>query len=414
MAISLFCLGQVPFAYGFAYRNPTQSTVGLAKGNAVLTDLNEPSSVYYNPAATAFSSGIQFTAGSQFLTYQTDHEFKPIGVDETSVRQNVFIPNFYATANLKGVGLEPVTLGFGVASPFGLKEHWRNQSPIAPVVERVELETYDFLITGALKVNDQLSLGAGMDIIYSNASFKNVIDFGALVGAPRAFDGKAEFDGDDTTVGLNASLLFKPTKKDSFAFVFRSQQVAELDGTVKLRHIPAFTGLPSTLRGDATAKLTYPAIFDFAFAHQFDKLKLEFVLDWTRWENERTLKIDSTSNPFILDLTYPADFRNRITTDLGATYALTKCLDLYGGFIYTFTPIPEKTFNAIVPDADRFGLSCGVGMKLNPSLKVDLGFQWVHFTDREINNSVGFPITTVNGDYNTEVFIVGTNVTYKF
>lgn len=416
IAVFIIMLGFIGVAsdvYGFAYRMPTQSTIGLAKGNAVITEMDEPSSVYYNPAATAFSSGIQTSFGSLLITSQSKHEFEVMGVDEHSRRKNYYIPNAYTTVNLKELNLEPVTIGFGAASPFGLGMVWKQNSPIAPVVEKAELKVADYLITGAYKVNDKLSLGAGIDIAYSDAELQRRVDFGALAGLPRALDGIAEFKGSDTSVGFNSSLLFLPAENHSLAFTFRSQQLSRLEGKVKVRRIPPFLGLPANLEGDAEARIKYPMLLEAGYGYQLGKLKLEFALDWARWESVKELVIRSTSNPLISDLKYAADFNNVFTYNAGATYELFPWLDVYLGFIWTETPMPEHTFNAIIPDSDRFGLSCGLGGKWK-NMQVDTGFQWVHFEGRNISNSVGAPFTTVNGNYETEAFLVGVNVTFRF
>lgn len=413
MLSGLFVIGQTPWAFGFAYRFPTQSTLGLAKGNAVATEMNEPSSVYYNPAATAFSTGTQFSIGSQFVTSQHKHELDRLGIEEHSKRKNAYVPNIYTTINFKEWGLENFTLGAGVSSPFGLSVVWKQDSLIAPVIEKAQLKVADYQITGALKVNDQFSVASGIDITYSEAELQRRVDFGALVGAPRALDGIAEFKGHDTSVGFSASALYKPAENHTLALTFRSQQTPKLEGRVRIERVPAFLGLPATLKGDAEANVNYPAILQGAYGYQMGKLKLEFLLDWARWQNVNKLLVRSTSNPFIPNLLYQADFNNVFTYNASATYAVCPGFDAHLGFIWTETPIPDNTFNAIIPDSDRFGLSCGFTTKIK-DLEVVTAFQWVHFEGRSIDNNVGAPFTTVDGEYDTEAFVVGVNATYRY
>lgn len=413
-AISLALVVAMPqTVFGFAYRLPTQSTKGLAKGNAVITDLNQPESVFYNPAATAFSEGFQTTFGSQYVTVRTDHELDRIGLSEKSKRKDSYIPNIYATWNLAPYNLEQLTIGFGANSPFGLAQVWQPESPIAPVIEKARLKVVNYAITTAYKINDKASIGSGIDITYSDAELQRVVDFGALAGMPRALDGFAEFKGTDTSVGFSTSLLLLPAENHSLAFTFRSEQVSKLEGDLKVRDIPAFTGLPSSLEGDGEARVKYPAVIEAGYGYQMGKLKLEFVLDWARWETVNELAVRSTSNPLIADLVYQADLENVFTYNASATYDANEWLDVYLGFIWTETPIPQNTFNAIIPDADRFALATGVSVMVK-DVEIDAAFQWVHFEGRSIDNNVGAPLTTVDGNYDSDAFLVGVNATLRF
>ncbi len=411
--ISLFALVAImvpDVAFGFAYRLPTQTARGLAKGNAVITEMNEPHSVYYNPAATAFSKGFQLTAGGYYVTDRTDHENKPI-VDEKSKRKSAHVPNVFATWNLAKLNLENATLGFGVSAPYGLAKVYELSSPIAPVVQKARLKVANYTITGAYKLNEKLSVGSGVDISYSDGELQRVVDFGALAGAPRTLDGGAEFKGEDTSVGFNASVLYLPAENHSLAFTLRSEQTSRLDGDVRVRLPGALGG--GLLTGDAHARIKYPMVLQGGYGYQWGKLKLEFVLDWARWETVNSLVIKSTSNPLITDTNFRGEFDNVFTYNASATYEVCPGFDAHLGFIWTETPIPDNTFNALVPDADRLGLSTGITWRYK-DLQIDTAFQWVHFEGRSITNSVGAPLASVNGNYDTDAILVGVNATVRF
>lgn len=396
--------------FAFAYRLPTQSAKGLAKGNAVITELNEPHAVYYNPAATAFSKGIQITTGSYYVTNRTRHENEPL-VDEDSKRKDAFVPDFFATWNLASLDMENITIGAGVSAPYGLAQVWQPESPIAPVVEKARLKVANYTVTGAAKINEKFSIGSGVDISYSEGELQRVVDFGALVGAPRTLDGFAEFKGDDTSVGFNASLLYLPAENHTFAATIRTQQTSRLDGEIRVR-TPAALG-STLLTGDGHARIKYPMIIQGGYGYQWGKLKLEGVIDWARWETVNALTIDSTSNPLIPDTVFRGEFDNVFTYNASATYEVCPGLDVHLGFIWTETPIPDNTFNALVPDSDRFALSTGFSWK-HKDLQLDAAFQWVHFEGRSIDNAVGAPLTTVDGVYDTDALLVGLNATIRF
>jgi long-chain fatty acid transport protein len=75
------------------------------------------------------------------------------------------------------------------------------------------------------------------------------------------------------------------------------------------------------------------------------------------------------------------------------------------GASYDPIPSPEETLTPDLPDANRYKLSGGVGLNLQP-VRVDLGYQFVHLSDTK-STAFGF-----EGTYNGSGHVLGLTVGY--
>lgn len=101
----------------------------------------------------------------------------------------------------------------------------------------------------AFKLNDQLSLGAGMSAQYISAELTSAIDSGSvcygLVGpgtcnpagltpGSQAVDSYAKIKGDDWGYGINLGLLYKPANAMRIGVAYRSSVKQRLEGDATL------------------------------------------------------------------------------------------------------------------------------------------------------------------------------------
>ena len=102
-------------------------------------------------------------------------------------------------------------MGIGVNTPFGLLVNYPTNSPFSTVATSAALPLIDIKPTVAFKLNEYISIGAGIDI-YTFTSFAG--EGGAegqrIAGPPFAAIGitpgsTLEFHGKDTALGFNFS-----------------------------------------------------------------------------------------------------------------------------------------------------------------------------------------------------------------
>ena len=89
------------------------------------------------------------------------------------------VPNFYYVAELS----PQLRAGVGISSPFGLKTEYDPGWMGRFQAIKSELQTININPSLAYKINDQLSVGAGLDAQYITAELTNAVNLGAGRGS---------------------------------------------------------------------------------------------------------------------------------------------------------------------------------------------------------------------------------------
>ena len=83
--------------------------------------------------------------------------------------------------------------------------------------------------------------------------------------------------------------------------------------------------------------------------------------------------------------------------------------------------MPNSTFEPLIPDTDAHLFTVGTDLTFG-AWTLSGAFGWEHHEDRTKNNSIGDPVLaqggvtafTANGDYQTDIYLVGVSVGYRF
>ena len=97
---------------------------------------------------------------------------------------------------------------------------------------------------------------------------------------------------------------------------------------------------------------------------------------------------DFTSTPFALfDQPVPKDWNDSDALRFGLTYELSKTLTTTAGFAIDETPIPEKTVNFDLPDADAYMYGLGIQYSPSDTLRLGISYMYYHTTSRKVTSS---------------------------
>ena len=324
---------------------------------------------------------------------------------------------FFLTAHLPALGLKNLpnwTVGIGVTIPYALQLDYPDNSSIAPIMTQAALPLLDIKPTLSYKFNDYLAVGGGLDI-YTFASF-----LGEGQGEFRQKPGNTlEANGTDTALGFNASLLLTPLRNDAgkpllnFGFVYRNGANLKLKGDFLL---------DGAKIADAATTVELPDIYTWAIAgwpirnsrHEWKiEVDMEYA-DWTDFKN-LDLHLSDYKNPalqpvFGETISQPRNYRDTWLLLIGTEYKAVSPPSLRnwdvairGGYIRSETPIPNRTFEPAVPDADYNAFSAGVGFLCHApgkflgilpcdsfgakAIGLDLAYQVLLYQTRRINNN---------------------------
>jgi long-chain fatty acid transport protein len=300
--LSLFLAYPTAHASGFSV--PEFTALGTATTNAVVANPDETGAFAYNPSAMGFHGSSSLALGTVLVNPKFDVTTAS-GNHESQGADWFAAPIVQAAIKVH----EQWRVGFGVTAPFGLETRWdvgtlpklsgsvrvptgaRPPFPAAVTVPAGSHPTTSKLeavaLTPALvyKVNDDLSLGAGIDYYKARESKLN-----SQLG---------KLEGDGGGWGWNVNLLYRH-QAWSFGANFHSATTLEIDGVYAPlnRNLVLLGGLePGQL---ARIDLNLPWRLQLGVRYAIDEA-LAVEVDWTRtgWSEFESLDVIGTQDGLI-------------------------------------------------------------------------------------------------------------------
>jgi len=415
------------FAAGF--RLPEAGVKAMGMGFAFTAQADDPSAIYFNPAGLTQLKGQNIMVG---VTYVRENGADFTGLtpvdnnvpftsggftnqkSETQKSLNFFIPNAYYTKTNASTGF---SYGVGIFSPFGLGQEYndKNTSIFRNQVTKIDLQTVVVNPTIAFKVNEFLSVGAGIDYMYGRATLESTPWNPALAGLQNGNVFNLKLKGSGDAWGYNFGLLLKPTENLRIGANYRSPFTLRVkDGDVTLSNINP--GVGATFAGasgsKASATLSMPATFALGASYTMGKLTVNADADWTFWHSYSSLPIDFAAAA-LADKNDPKNWKDVCALRVGAEYRVTDPLALRVGFVYDPTPAPASTVGPELPDATRINYMVGAGYKVGP-WTIDVAGMYIDKFDRTENNLSLAALRGFNGTWSGNAWLAGLDVGYHF
>lgn len=400
------------------YRNEVVDAEAAGKGFSFTAQADNPSAVHYNPAGITQLKGDNISVGYVFEAPMFSVDSKATGNNVNMQKQVFYLPNVYFVTDLNK---ENLRLGFGANSPYGLSTDWANDSFAQNLSTESNVRMMNYNPTVAYKVNDFISIGAGLDYFTANVNKHRVV-----ASSLSTIGGDFQLKGTDESWGYNFGLLLRPSEKHRIGISYRSEIELTLKGTVSLDGLDTLTSLgafgSSSYTTDMESKSTIPRSIALGYAYQPNKKwTIEADIEWTDWSSteEEFVKFTtetSTNRLAILNTDNPGsrDWRSVFSYGLGAEYQATDKLELRGGVLYEETPIPSANFEPVLPDAGKYGVTTGLGY-LFKNVKIDASYAFLKYRDRDVTNDIGTTTTSnIDGKYKGYVNILALSLTYKY
>lgn len=360
------------WAGGFAFSEQTAKAVGQA--SALTAGIDDPSAVFFNPAALNEIEGNQMLGGGMYI--KTESSVTNSGMKSSNKRDDSFVPTFFANYHIPKSDL---SLGFGVYSPFGLATTYGENSFTRFAAIRSELRTMYVTPSAAWKATPWLSVGGGVSFVHSSALLSRAV----FLGGPEA---KLRITETDNAYGYNVGILIKPNNQLKFGVTYRSRVNLDFaDADVK------FSIPPGTSTEANGIHVPLPPIISTGVNWQITpSWSLELVYDYARWSEFEHLKA-SFKTPLlggvIPGLFIPQDWKNSSTVRLGTAYEINESFKIRAGITADETPIPTHTLGPAIPGADLLSLNAGIGYSWK-DIKIDFGYMAVFYKTRKITNNV--------------------------
>lgn len=410
---------------GFLLQEQNASGLGNAyAGSAAIAQ--DASTIFFNPAGMARLPGVNASIGvtaiqPSFKFSDTGSTPPPLlgarlgsdnGGDAGSLGA---VPNAYLSWQLN----PDWYAGLGLNAPFGLKTEYDDSWVGRYQSYRFSLITANVNPAVAYKINDQLSVGVGVNWMYLDADYRRAAPVPALTPFGLAslgeVDAKAKLKGDGW--GWNAGLLYQMTPDTRLGLAYRSRVRIHADGdtTLSNRSVPAaYAGLiPGSADANTTVEL--PDSATLSLAHQLNsRWQLLADLSWTGWSSIRSLDIENSGA--IPDDNLDLRFRDTWRLALGANYRHSEQWTFRGGVAWDQTPVRSAQYRPTsLPDSDRYWVSIGARYNVSPRTAVDVGYAHLFIKSVSIDNDTAAATKgVVRGDYSSNANILGVQFSHQF
>lgn len=372
-------------------------TAGVANPvNRVTADAS-----WTNPAGMTGMEKDEMLAGVQLLVpkVEFDPSLAEAGGDDGGNAGNVaVIPSFFMVKPLS----DRLRFGFSVVAPQGGAMNFGNNFVGRYGATRVSLTAIGGSPSIAYKLNDRLSLGAGVSIIYTQFEQRVAINQTAL-SAP---DGKVKIDN-MTDVGYQPfmGLTYELSDRLFLGVTYRAEMDVNLEGDLNFRNL----AFPTPPANDIEIDWDNPQLVKAALSYALSPNKrLIFSAGWEDWSafGENQLAITGgVANPVgVLD----RNFRDTWNAGVAFVKASRTGGSYSFGFSYDSSPVRDRDRTIDLPFDETYKLSAAYGWKLSQQMNFALGGTLLYFGDGEVDQTAQGVRFKGEFDTNMALFLGGT------
>lgn len=400
---------------GEGFRNPPPGAFNLGRAGGRIAQIDDSSAVQQNPANLVDLTNVEAQLAPTVVYIRSSFE----GTSGQSARTKdswKLLPNFFVSVPLKE---NKVAIGLGVTVPYGLGVEWdQNSSAFQPsgvlryqAAYFTRLQTININPAISVRLNDKLSIGAGLDVMWSDLVFKQFYSWAPFGGVT---DGNAKLAGDGFGYGGNIGLTWQVTDHQRLAVTCRSPMNVHYNGHSDINNIPAAaTSLGATPESDFRTKIRFPTIVAAGYGIELnDKIRLETDFEWIQFSRFNSLNMDLGNNTFLLGAAAnkAENWKDTFTVGVGGDWKFADDWVLRAGYQFYQSPVPDPTFSPSNPDADQNVITVGLGYKHgHHSLEAAYGLDFYNMRNITTDQTAAF-----NGKYTFTVHLFSFAYHYSF
>lgn len=397
LSLSVFAACNVQAA-GFQVGEHSASGLGRAfAGEAAIAD--NASVLARNPAAMTRFDNAAFSGAISGINPSID--VTDVGIDQASkdIAPAQVVPAAYYISPIN----DQWAWGIAMFSNYGVTTDYPTDIRPGDLAGRTSLMSVNLNPNVAYRINDQWSVGAGLNLVYATAELERRVGALPLPGK-QASDKLIHMDGKSFGYGWNVGGLYEYNQDNRFGLSYRNAVDLNFDGE--------FTSyFPTTTSTDAELGLVLPDIVEFSGFHQLnDQWAVHYSWMRSMWSKFTELKATSNKCPAGTCFEKKEDYNDNDRFAVGTTYTLNSEWTLRAGMAFD-----EQAGKATlsIPDTDRYWYSAGFTYQYSKQLSMDAGFAYLHsktatFTE---SNKLGQEMTFESGG---AAYIGSIQVNYTF
>ncbi|MCG9583111.1 outer membrane protein transport protein [Vibrio tubiashii] len=422
---------QQALAAGFQLNS--QSATGLGRafaGDAVIAD--NASVMSRNAAAMALFDRTEISVGFNVIDSKVEIKdatyTQPAAVggsstslDNTTNNATSVVPNLYVVHPVN----EQFAVGLGIYSNFGttneFDSNWgkntgtlfvNGTTPVQAVPGAdafggiTNVTTTNIALLGSYRINEQWSVGGGLDIIYGEGELKrqstmNVVQVPSTPTGTTNTQQLMDIDASGWAVGFNLGTVFEMDENNRFGLSYHYSPEKEVSGTVTY----------NTQSNIGDLKIPLPDMFEFSGYHRIEdtKFAVHYSVQWIGWSAFDRLA--TTNGTEIKEYKWKDTFHYSI----GGTYYVNENWEARIGYMFD-EGVQDELTSVSVPDSDRQWFSAGATYHINKDQALDVGFTYLVGKDQQVNDTITSGSNTIKLDTTTKAtaMLFGVQYTHKF
>ena len=276
---------------------------------------------------------------------------------------------------------ERIAVGLAVTSPFSFTSDydpsgWQRYSAI-----RSRLLTVDLQPSVAVKATEWLSVGAALNIQYSDAWLSNALP-NLAPGSP---DARLRLTGDGWDWGWTAGVQLRPAERLTIGLAYKSAVEHKLKGPVEIAGLegPLAT---RNLRAQTVARFTTPWQLTAGARIGVTKgLTLNVQAVHFGWSKFDRIEIAAPINNAIVQ-----NYKDTWSVAVGVDQAIGERLTVRAGVQIDPTPTRDSGRDPRVPDGDRVDYNVGATFKMSGRISLDAAAGLTDLEDSPISRDERF------------------------
>lgn len=385
--------------------NSSQSTVfnGMAYAGAAAPGSRSAATMFMNPATlTGFSR----------ITLDTNYTF---GIPTTNITSssNSAAYNGLFSGRSGDVGLdyfvpatylvipfnERIVFGVSVNATYGNTVKAENvwQGSIFAATSKLRIITVTPSV--AYKINEQWSIGAGLQVQYASAH--QTARFPGPPITPFA-GGVGITESDGVGFGWTLGATYTPWQGTQIGLGWRSFVDQKVEGRT------AFGPAVST---NSSGTLNLPNRVNLSLRQTVTpQLDILASVEWQNWGRIGHARLENPANAALAVL--PFGYSDGWMFSLGAEYRATEALTLRAGIGYEISPVKDSVRRFSLPDSDRLWLSAGLSYEVTQRFTLNASYSYLSFKEAPITQSLG--ALTVTGTSKADAHLLSIGLTSRW
>ena len=410
IAVTLLLIANTVFAGGlYLPEIGTPISVGTAGVGNVTNNFSADAAVT-NPAGMTDIDHDVTLMGMQVMipTVRFDSDIATAGGSDGG--NAGFVSAIPSTFVVKTLG-DDWRLGLGITAPLGGGVDYGKDFVGRYQAQRSVLMGLGITPSVAYRVNDKLSFGGGVSLLYTN------LDLDIAINQPGDEDAQVNIDKiDDWGYQGFVSVMYKATDRLTVGALYLAESDVELEGDIGFKNVsPDLIDQILSNADDVEVDFNYPQAIEVGLRYELnDKTMLMTSFNWQEWSafGDTRLSIEGVGGNSKV-----ATFDRDWDDTWGAGFAIAHKLDgtgiISGGIAYDSSAVSDSKRTADIPVDEQLRLSAAYGKTVSEKIDYALGTTFLWMGDGKMDQTVGGE--RFKGEFSTNnIIFLSATMNYHF